>query len=215
MTEVWKPISGYEGLYEVSNLGRVKALDRYIENNGGMQHRRERILKPHGSPHLGVTLCKGGTTKRLTVHRLVAKAFVPNPNDKPVVDHIDTNPQNNNADNLRWVTTQENTMNPLTRFHNSQSKMGHKWNVGHRHSEESKRKISESKKGKKLSEETKRKLSESHMGHRHAAESIAKMSESRKGHEVSAETRRKIGEKIKGVHKGKHWKVENGKRVWY
>ena len=101
--------------------------------------RRETILRASGKTHLSVTLCKNGKTKRLSVHRLVAETFVPNPEGKPVVDHIDTNPKNNSVDNLRWVTTQENCMNPLTRINNSKSKMGHKCYLK-QHSEETKQK---------------------------------------------------------------------------
>ena len=173
----WRAIDGFEGLYEVSNYGNVKALDRYILNNGSMQHRKERILL--------VVLCKDGKTYPKTIHRLVADAFIPNPENKPVVDHIDTNPANNNVENLRWTTVQENCMNPLTRIHNSESKKGHKCYLKH-HSEETKRKLSEQRKGKKLSEEHKQKLREAHTGLSYS-----------------------------NSLKGRHWKMEEGKRIWY
>ena len=214
MKEIWEPIKGYEGLYEVSSLGRVKSLKRKVENNGGLQMRRETILRASGKTHLGVTLCKNGKTKRLSVHRLVAEAFVPNPEGKPVVDHIDTNPKNNSVDNLRWVTTQENCMNPLTRINNSKSKMGHKCYLK-QHSEETKQKLRELNTGKKRSDETRRKLSEAHKGHTLSAKTRRKLSKVRMGHDVSDETRQKIREKLTGVHKEKHWKVVDGKRVWY
>lgn len=149
MDEKWKAIEGFEGLYEISNKGQVKALDRYVLNNGGMQHRKERILKPHkqNGGHLIVVLCKDGKTYPRTIHRLVAIAFIPNPQNKPVVDHKDTNPLNNNVDNLKWVTQKENCLNPITRIHNSESKKGHKCYLKN-HTEETKRKISEAKKGR-------------------------------------------------------------------
>lgn len=162
--EVWKPIIGFEGLYEVSNYGNVKALDRYIENNGGMQHRSEKILKANTSKRTGhktVVLCRGGKTSPQLVHRLVASAFIPNPENKPYIDHIDTNPRNNHVSNLRWVTQHENAMNPLTRLHNSESKKGHKGYLKC-HTEETKRKLSEMKIGKKFSLEHRKHLSESH-----------------------------------------------------
>ena len=215
MKEIWKPVCGYENLYEVSNLGRVKALERYVHNNGGLQKRHETILKPSGKIHFGVTLCKEGTTKRRTVHRLVAEAFIPNPENKPVVDHIDTNPKNNRVDNLRWVTTQENTMNPLTRINNSNSKKGHPCYNTKPMSDEVKERLRQANLGRKASEETKAKLRESHLGKKMSDESKKKLSQSKKGHYVSDETRKKIADKVRGVHKGMRWKVVNGKRVWY
>lgn len=142
MKEVWKTIEGFEGFYEVSNLGRIKALERLVENNGGMQKKHEKILKENRSNgHSMVVLCRDKKTYPRLVHRLVAQAFIPNPENKPVVDHIDTNAFNNRVENLRWVTQQENCMNPLTREHNSKSKMGLK--LGIHLSEEHKRKISD------------------------------------------------------------------------
>lgn len=215
MKEIWKPIRGYENLYEVSNLGRVKALERYVQNNGGAQKRHEMILKQSGKFHFGVTLCKDGKTKRKTVHRLVAEAFIPNPENKPVVDHIDTNPKNNRVDNLRWVTIQENAMNPLTRINNSNSKKGHPCYNSKPMSEETKEKIRQARIGRKASEATKAKLRASHLGKSATDETRKKLSQVKKGHPVSAETRTKIAEKVKGVHKGMRWKVIDGKRVWY
>lgn len=189
MTEEWKDIKDFEGFYTVSNLGNIKSLDKYIYYNGCKRHSSERILKPYKNRkgYLTVVLCKYGKTYPKLVHRLVAEAFIPNLDNKPVVDHIDTNTENNVVDNLRWVTMQENCLNPLTRIHNSESKKGHKCHLK-QHSEETKRKLSEIKKGKKLSEEHKKKLSESHKG-------------LRKGMSNSL--------------KGRKWKVEGGKRVWY
>ena len=187
--ERWLSVVGFEGFYAVSENGVVKSLDRYFQNQGTTHHKKERLLKQNTNHtgHKVVVLCKDGKTYPRFVHRLVAEAFIPNPDNKPVVDHIDTNPSNNSVDNLRWVTTRENCMNPLTRVHNSESKMGHPCYLSH-HTEETKRKLSELKKGKKLSEEHKRKLSESHIG-------------LRKG--------------MSNCLKGKRWKVEGGKRVWY
>ena len=161
MIEEWKDIEGFEGLYQVSNTGKVKSLDRYVSMHGGLYHKKERILKFGGTKkngHATVVLHKEKVGYPKLVHRLVAAAFVPNPDNKPVVDHIDTDLQNNNADNLRWVTQKENCNNPLTRKHGSQAKMGHQF-WGGPHTEEAKKKISEAHKGRKLSEEHRKKLS--------------------------------------------------------
>ena len=102
--EEWKPIVGYEGLYEVSNLGKVKSL---IDNN---RKPREKILKQGKNKYgyMQVILCKDGKLKHCIVHRLVAKAFIDNPNNYPCVNHIDENKENNCVDNLEWCTYQYN-----------------------------------------------------------------------------------------------------------
>jgi len=219
MKEIWKPVEGFEGLYEVSNLGQVKSLERYIENNGGLQRRHEKILKQNTtSGHCSVILCKGGKTYHRLVHRLVATAFIPNPDNKPVVDHIDTNPLNNNLQNLRWVTAQENCLNPITRVNNSLSKQGHPY-YGRPLTEEERMKISRAHVGKKRTEEHKKALSESHKNSKKARDtSVANLQKAREaniGRKASDETKEKIRQKLTGVHKGRSWKLVDGKRVWY
>lgn len=105
--EIWKPITGYEGLYEVSNKGRVKRLERAIVDSiGRKRHLRERILKNSlkSCGYIYVNLYNGD--KR--VHRLVAEAFIPNPENKPEVNHKDEVKTNNCVENLEWVTAKEN-----------------------------------------------------------------------------------------------------------
>ena len=110
--EEWKSIKDYEGLYEISSYGRVKSLS-YKYKNGKV---REEIIRvpsvTHGYEFL--KLNKNGKSKNYKIHRLVAEAFIPNPENKPEVDHIDTNKRNNMVENLRWVTRQENCDNPRT-----------------------------------------------------------------------------------------------------
>lgn len=112
MEEIWKDIVGYEGLYQVSNLGRVKSLDHFRNtglNRGYLQ--KGKILKPSMDMYrnyLRVQLSKKGKVVSIRIHRLVAQAFIPNPKNKPQVNHIDGNKLNNCVDNLEWVTIREN-----------------------------------------------------------------------------------------------------------
>ena len=111
MEEIWKDKKDYEGLYQVSNLGRAKSLDRYIKGKGhSLQFKKGRILKPmkDNNGYLKVKLCKDGKEKAFTVHRLVAEAFLPNPHNYPCVNHKDENKQNNNVSNLEWCSAQYN-----------------------------------------------------------------------------------------------------------
>lgn len=109
--EEWKDIPGHEGAYQVSNLGRVRSLDRKVNSPKGMRLSRGKILKPYdnGRGYKMVNLRSGGGKREIAyVHRLVADSFVPNPHGLDVVDHIDHNRANNMADNLEWVTQKEN-----------------------------------------------------------------------------------------------------------
>lgn len=103
--EQWRNIEGYEGLYQVSDEGRVKSLHREIVYKDGRKKVIEErilhnILSDLGYYH--VMLSKDGSPKRYKVHRLVAKAFIPNPNNLPIINHKDENPKNNLVENLEW-----------------------------------------------------------------------------------------------------------------
>ena len=103
MKEIWKPVRNYEGLYEVSNLGRVKSLNY---NRTG----KERIMKglDNGHGYLFVQLCKDGKVENCRINRLVAMAFLPNPDNLPEVNHKDKIRTNNKVENLEWCTTKYN-----------------------------------------------------------------------------------------------------------
>ena len=112
--EVWKDVPGYEGYYQVSNLGRVKSLQtrKYSHiKKCPIVVIREMILKPYPNTkqYLLVDLIKDGTRNTQKVHRLVAKAFIPNENKYPQVNHKDENKQNNCVENLEWCTNQYNS----------------------------------------------------------------------------------------------------------
>lgn len=110
--ELWKPIKGYEGFYEVSNTGKVRSLDREIKVFHGSYVMKGRELKPSfgSSGYLQVGLSKFGKTKIFMIHRIVAKTFVDNDNTKCkiAVNHIDGDKTNNNSDNLEWVSYSDN-----------------------------------------------------------------------------------------------------------
>lgn len=113
LIEEWRDVVGFEGLYQVSNLGRVKGLDRLVDTNINNVNRRihkGKLLKPqfNNKGYKRVNLCKNGNKNQAFVHRLVAEAFIPNPNNYPVVNHKDENPKNNCVENLEWCTQKYN-----------------------------------------------------------------------------------------------------------
>jgi hypothetical protein len=109
--EEWRDVVGYEGLYQVSNLGNVKSLKRVVKHSSGCPKIiNEKFLKPSSAKygHKNVVLSLNGIKKHQLVHRLVAKAFIENPNNYPCVNHKDENAKNNCIDNLEWCTVQYN-----------------------------------------------------------------------------------------------------------
>lgn len=213
--EVYSSIKDFPN-YLVTSHGRVLSLK---DNHG-----KDRIKELKGSKNNGgyflVSLHSDTNKTSAFIHRLVAQAFIPNPNNKTQVNHIDENKTNNHVSNLEWVTAKENCnygthnkklsesskgkiITEETKRKMSESRKGRnmseatkskisKSNLGKKHSEESKRKISESKKGRKHSEESKRKMSESRKGRKHSEETKTKISKSNKGRKLSEEHKQNL-----------------------
>ena len=107
----WKSVVGYEGIYEVSDNGDVRVLDReYVDDIGRHTIKRGHLLNPRKTllGYKRVTLCKDKHPKSYAVHRLVAQAFIPNPNNYPCVNHKDEDKLNNKVSNLEWCTSEYN-----------------------------------------------------------------------------------------------------------
>lgn len=106
MKEIWKDIKGYEGLYQISNLGRIKSLERkIIRQHSTTMLLKEKILKQQNmNGYKIVRLSKNNTIKQYLVHRLVAVAFIKNPNNYKEINHKDEDKSNNKLDNLEWCS---------------------------------------------------------------------------------------------------------------
>ena len=143
MEEIWKDIEGYEGYYQISTLGRIKSVARIVSFEKyqyklkkmvqATQKVPEKIRTGYSDDHgyYRVELNKDGKSTSFLVHRLVASTFIPNPENKREVNHIDGNPSNNHLDNLEWVTSSENKF--------------HAYRIGlHVVSEETRKKLSDS-----------------------------------------------------------------------
>lgn len=110
MIEEWRKVEGYEGFYEISNLGNVCSLEREYIRNGNKFIVKGRILKAsvNSNGYFVVSLCVNGIPRKCYVHRLIAEAFIPNKENKRTVNHIDGIKTNNNIENLEWATYSEN-----------------------------------------------------------------------------------------------------------
>ena len=127
MNEIWKDIVikrgndiiDFTGFYQVSNLGNIRSLDRIVTYSDGRQYRYaggpHKTVKRKRDGYVYVGLDKNQIVYIGKVHRIVAGAFIPNPDNKPEVDHINGKKDDNRAENLRWVTRSENSRNPVTR----------------------------------------------------------------------------------------------------
>jgi hypothetical protein len=122
--EKWKAVVGYEGLYEVSDEGNVRSVDRVV----GTRHLKGRSmkLKKDKYGYLTVGLCMNGRHKYLKIHRLVALAHIPNENDKPHVNHLDEIKHHNHVDNLSWCTPKENANHGTGIARHSEARKNHK-----------------------------------------------------------------------------------------
>ena len=178
MEEIWKDIKftdtdsieyDYTGLYQISNMGRVRSIERY-DANGHLL--KERVLKSYMDKlgYLYNVLCKIGKTKNFRTHRLVAHMFVENPNPKEftIVNHKDEVKNDNVWTNLEWCDFKYNSNYGTCRQRQADKIKGENhWNYGRKASEETREKISEKGKGRKFSEEHKRKIGEAQKGSKH------------------------------------------------
>ena len=125
--EIWNKIAGFNGRYEISNYGRVRSNDMVVNGRKANCHKiNGRILKPYNDKdgYKCVILCVNQKRTNCRVHRLVAMAFISNPDGLPEIDHINGEKTDNRVENLRWATRVSNSNNPITRQCNSLAKKG-------------------------------------------------------------------------------------------
>lgn len=125
--EEWRDVVGYEGIYKVSSIGRIIVLQRIVKRvNNHTLLTKPKIKKPSRlyTGYLSIGLTKNSVTTTRLIHRLVAVAFIENPEGYPYIDHIDGSRDNNCVSNLRWCTQSQNMLNPISRKRNSLSKKG-------------------------------------------------------------------------------------------
>lgn len=155
-SEIWKDVVGFEERYEVSNLGRLRSKDMTIhKSDGKIEHKKGRYIKltPDKRGYVHHVFCSSqGVKKRMSIHRVVAMSFIDNPENKPHIDHINRIRFDNRVENLRWCTLKENMNNPFTLDWLKVCRPNYK------HSEQTRKKISEIQKGKTMPEFQKQKL---------------------------------------------------------
>lgn len=185
MAERWKDIAGYEGVYEVSSLGRVKTVARVDRRGRYIPERIRTGVEVHG--YLYCELWKDNRSKRFAVHRLVASAFIPNPEGKRQVNHIDGNKKNNIATNLEWCTYSENALHAF------------KNNLVHAYDRSGERNPMY---GKHHTDSAKAKISKVHLGCKHTEETKAKMSAAKLGTHFTEKHKKNLGKSISDAKKG-------------
>ncbi len=120
----WRPVPDFPH-YEINKDGQVRRLSDYIVDSNGVRfYRKGRILKTKTNyqGYVSVTLTENGKSKGLFIHNLLAKVFIPNPNNLPCVNHIDENPSNNKLENLEWVTYSQNALHSIDKINKSHDK---------------------------------------------------------------------------------------------
>jgi hypothetical protein len=184
LKERWKPIEGYEGLYEVSDTGKVRSLERVVKRGNGFLNIPSKEKEPvevHG--YLYFSLFKEGKERRYAAHRLVAQHFIENPDNKPQINHLNGNKKDNRVQNLEWATQSENNYHALrTGLRKQYNRRGDKNPMyGKHHSESAKKKIALVHSGTRHTEETRKRMSASHKGRLFSDEHKMNLSESMKG----------------------------------
>lgn len=186
MQEIWKDIRGYEGYYQVSNFGNVRSVDRVDSH---CRNLKGRILKLSNGTYKSVTLSTNNVCKNHSVHRLVAEAFIPNPNNLPCINHKDEDKHNNNVNNLEWCTYGYNN------DYSELSKKASLARIGKPLSQEHKRHISDTLKKnapERIAKKRKTMQERYPNGFKQTADSNRKRSVSLKGRPKSEETRKKM-----------------------
>ncbi len=135
--EIWKDVVGFESIYMVSSLGKIKSMPKQINNGKNIYFSKEKIKKQTIDKHgySRITLTKNNKGKRFLLHRLIAESFIPNIFNKKIVNHIDSNPKNNSLQNLEWVNIRENSCHGIKKqtcssiyigvtFHKERNKWG-------------------------------------------------------------------------------------------
>lgn len=179
MYEIWKDVVGYENIYQISSFGNLKRCERKVRvahrGYDGFRVIKEKFLttRINNSGYIAVKLCKNAKYQEMLIHRLVAQAFIPNPDNFPCVNHKDQDKTNNHADNLEWCTYKYND------------------NYGNRN-----KKISEARIGMKFSDEHKKNLSIA-MKKNVTPEFKEKMRNMHLGKPLSDEHKKKISEGMK------------------
>ena len=123
MEEIWKTIKGYENYYQISNQGRVKSVTRFVNDNNGVVLLKSKILNPmmNEKGYLRIGLSKNNQRKYKRIHRLVAEAFIPNPDNKPQINHKNGIKTDNRVSNLDWVSISENVKHSYHVLHRKKS----------------------------------------------------------------------------------------------